>query len=612
MKILFIQLPLLDHGGGYIAGNVEYAPAQLSGFLEKNYPATEPLMLPGLLSLFASNKMIIAYIKELNPDILCFTMYLWNSERQLVIAKTVREELPDSLIVCGGPEVTTGSFLFQRKNDFIDFFISGEGEWFFDNLFEGKLEPGFIEQPAEELLPISEIVEPFTSGHLQPMIDKTVYLELTRGCPFKCTYCFYSKNCSTVREHDHSLLIEALKHHKNIDEIYILSPTLNSKKDFKDLLKKIAKNNNGIKLHSELRPELIDEETAFLMYDAGFRSLEVGLQTLTPSVRQAVNRSGDPMREIEGILYLKDAGIELKIGIIPGLPGETADTFQKTIDLLFENDLGDSIELYPLMVLPGTTIRENADKQKIIYQQKPPYFYEGGWGMSKEDIVNLAYNLEMETGLTFSSYSLPDFTLKKEGDLCNSLYIKDIFNIDFDVINDSMESAVTTVFIENHKNLYLGLNVFFKEVFSAELLRMVIIDGSILNEEKILPLFENNDHDIFSKRSALFQSEVNINPYQFFHLIKNIEKYRTCEEEYEFVFPVLEVSSEVFSQLNGDEAILVKESEYEKLKDDLIVLYSDNQEDVTFESEENRRDFYLHTGLDYIEYPYSFYTKLFS
>jgi hypothetical protein len=83
MKILFIQLPLLDHGGGYIAGNVEYAPAQLCGFLKKNYPSTEPQVLPERLSLFASNKKIIEYIEDFDPDILCFTMYLWNAERQL-------------------------------------------------------------------------------------------------------------------------------------------------------------------------------------------------------------------------------------------------------------------------------------------------------------------------------------------------------------------------------------------------------------------------------------------------------------------------------------------------------------------------------------------------
>ena len=68
---------------------------------------------------------------------------------------------------------------------------------------------------------------------------------------------------------------------KNLQEIYILSPTFNKSKNFEEKLKIISKSNrNNIRLHTEMRSDEINKKTARLLYRAGFRSLEIGLQTL--------------------------------------------------------------------------------------------------------------------------------------------------------------------------------------------------------------------------------------------------------------------------------------------------------------------------------------------
>ena len=91
MKILFIQLPLTVHSCGYISGNVEYASAVISGDLHAMFGKKhEYESLPFILSSFASDSVILKYLKNIRPDIVAFTSYLWNIERSIEIAEKIK------------------------------------------------------------------------------------------------------------------------------------------------------------------------------------------------------------------------------------------------------------------------------------------------------------------------------------------------------------------------------------------------------------------------------------------------------------------------------------------------------------------------------------------
>jgi radical SAM superfamily enzyme YgiQ (UPF0313 family) len=186
------------------------------------------------------------------------------------------------------------------------------------------------------------------------MSDGSVFLELTRGCPYRCSYCYYSRSYKKVREIPFDRLTDVIKKRDDISEIYILSPTFDRSADFIKNLETLKGLNHNVRLHTEMRTDRITPEIAKLIYDAGFRSLEVGLQSLNKRALVSVNRESSPEKELAGMAYLRDAGLELKIGIIPGLPGDDPENFINTIDILVEHGFNESIELYPLMVLPGT------------------------------------------------------------------------------------------------------------------------------------------------------------------------------------------------------------------------------------------------------------------
>ena len=75
-------------------------------------------------------------IKE-SPDVVAFSCYIWNITKTLEIALLIKQNC-DCIIVLGGPEVAYRSKDILEKYEFIDFVLSGEGEWtfpdFLDNL----------------------------------------------------------------------------------------------------------------------------------------------------------------------------------------------------------------------------------------------------------------------------------------------------------------------------------------------------------------------------------------------------------------------------------------------------------------------------------------------
>ena len=102
-------------------------------------------------------------------------------------------------IIIGGAEINHGSISLITTRDYVDYFVIGEGEWFFQKLLTGQdlsqyeiniNDNRIIYQPECELIPSADIFEPFTGRMINTMSDGSMFLELSRGCPYKCSYCY--------------------------------------------------------------------------------------------------------------------------------------------------------------------------------------------------------------------------------------------------------------------------------------------------------------------------------------------------------------------------------------------------------------------------------------
>ncbi len=623
MKILFIQLPLIDHSYGYVNGNIDYAPAVISSFIKKNYPEIICETLPSVLLNFCSDERIVKYAVSASPDIICFTSYLWNVERNLRLAQTLRDKLDSALIIFGGPEISEGSIALSAHHPDVDIFISGEGEWFFELFLAGR-DINYAEingnsvalQSATELVDIEKVVEPLSANRLNTLVDGSVFIEMTRGCPYKCSYCFYSKNQHKVRELPFSVLTGIIEKRKEIKEIYILSPTFDRSKDFTANLKKLKQMNHQVNLHTEIRTDRISPEIAELMYDAGFRSLEVGLQSMNKKALGNVQRETDPEKELSGIENLADAGIDLKIGIIPGLPGDDIKSFKKTVDTLCDRGFGDFIELYPLMVLPGTSIREKSDKDKISYQSRPPYYFLEGWNFKFEDIKKVSSYIEEKTGMSSKVFYLPDFTNSTNSLFTRGLQIGDESKSwPADRIAADVDTVVADIHIRitDPESFYKQFTQFIETADNGRLYNIIIYSDLILDDNFIIKTVKRFETDNFYRRLNVFNSFAEGSIFHIFQVTDKMTEYLESVKEYGFITPVLLVNQtskkDLLKNNFNDIPLLLEDGMYTEIKDFLASGYNENPEYVAFKNENEMQNFYNDLGIDAVKFPFNFGLK---
>ncbi len=626
MRILFIQLPLLDHSHAYVLGNMPVASACTGGYIKKQLKGIAEIeYLPFVIENYSSNHIIAGYVRKLVPDLVCFSSYLWNAERNLAVAEEIKVENPGIGIFMGGPEIHPDSWVFAEKRECVDGFVTGEGEWFFRAFLTGTLEAGrwrsingnpLYTQREDELTDPLEIVEPFAEREINLMTDGSIFLEMTRGCPFRCSYCTYSKHYHRIREMPFRRLLDALAigARRGLNEIYILAPTFNSSGDFTERLKTLARLDHGVRLHTEIRAEGIDAATAALMYRAGFRSLEIGLQTLSGEALRNVRRGSDPESEMRGMMELKKAGIDLKIGIIPGLPGDTIEQFNKTIRRLIDEGLGDSIEIYPLSILPGAKIRSIARRDKVLFQEKPPYYMIEGWGFDSGSIRSIIEDVESLTGLSPVPRRLPSFIRSREGILTGGVMIKDAR---LQGVKRSMKKNMvqTNVF-----DIHIGIDTpeslpeWLGEVFNtlpldSELYNIIFHTDALLNERAIVGLAEKFDKDSFNRRSNTLFGR-NIGTFMFYQVFRDLRRVYRAEERYNHIEAIYRVDREKSNEFLVDQVrprnVLVGKGSLSWCRKKLIECYGDDVESVTFEDEEEQKRFYDALNMEYERMPFSF------
>ncbi|OHD70686.1 MAG: hypothetical protein A2W19_11945 [Spirochaetes bacterium RBG_16_49_21] len=625
-RIIFVQLPLINHAHDYIQGNVEYGPGAIAGYIKRNVNSDiDIIILPYILSHFSSDAVISQYVLDLEPDLAGFTCFLWNIERNLRIAEMIKEKNRDIAIVFGGPEINFGSISFAHQREYVDYFVIGEGEWFFNRMLSDKdmaryelFENGnrIIVQPHNELIPASDIVEPFTGKELSPMPDGSMFFELTRGCPYRCSYCLYSKNYRSIRNIPFELLITALTDDDltaGLNNIYILSPALDATKDFIEKLDTLARIRHNIRLHSEMRGEGINAEKAQLLYAAGFRSMEVGLQTLNRDSLKITGRMSNPEKELNGIRFLKEAGIEVSIGIIPGLPQDSCEQFIDMIDKLARMGFKESIELYPLMILPGTRIRDAALEQGINYNKKPPYYYNYGWGISFDEIIDITRYAEDATGYSLAMRKLPDFTDSEEGVYIRGVYFNgdDLRNWNISIYKDLAETNVFSLFIylKDSKILYSGLTKLLPDLPENELFNIIILSDIFIEEEPLSEIisFIYNDHLI--QRMNIFHDWRDGLKVRLYQVFSNYDGYRQAKVVYSIIEPIIALGEATISRtplICEDDNILITKGAFQLYKDTITSLFSDTPGCVAFEDEAEQEEFYKMIGYEYTKLPFQF------
>ena len=384
-------------------GNVPFAPASLAA--AAGLPRDS--VLPQDLSDSLGDRALLRMILDRRPPLVAFTLYSWNSQRSASLAREIRQAAPKTILVGGGPEVYSDNCWLVSEGAF-DLLVSGEGE----SLAETALDPksaaslagnGRLVVAETSKSPPGSWPNPYLSGYIEAGAGDSIYLETVRGCSSGCVFCSYRRSHPLPRVEPAESVLHTLGRLPS-GEVTFLDPTFNSRPDLPRLLSGLKE--SGRRLFGEVRGEPIDKSTALAMADAGFASVEVGLQSTSPQVCRRCGRGGDPAAAMRGARLLLEAGVVPVMDLIMGLPGDEPSLAIRSAAELCDRGLSSEVQVFPLAVLPGTEVRRCADRLGIRHMEQPPYLVLSTPGYpsprelaeTREQVADLlGYDLQVDT-----------------------------------------------------------------------------------------------------------------------------------------------------------------------------------------------------------------------
>ena len=306
-------------------------------------------------------------------SVIALSIYVWNHRVMVALAEALRQQSPDLLLLAAGPEVTAAPQVFSDMRLF-DSLVCGEGEdamsLVVDHIKRQKaLHPFYRnEKPVDLALQPS----PWLEGCLVP--GEGVLWEVSRGCPFRCSFCFDARGEFGVRTYPFARLEEELtlfvRH--NVSQVWVLDSTFNyPPQRGKELVRLIERIAPHLHFHFEAKVEFIDEELAELL--AGIQcSVQIGLQSANPDVVRHVHRNFDADLFMQKVSLLQQAGVTYGIDLMYGLPGDDEAGLKNSLEFALQLQ-PNHVDLFPLAVLPGTELHQRRQDYGLRAEETPPY-----------------------------------------------------------------------------------------------------------------------------------------------------------------------------------------------------------------------------------------------
>ncbi len=363
-----------------------------NGILAQQFIYKEPIDLDTLTDKILQEK----------AQLIGFTCYDTNYYIVKLISQLLKKKNPKLTILAGGPTATFSDKLIMQDNPSIDICVRGEGEYTVYELLQnlstnqdisniqgityrsnGKL----IQNPDRPLIigdkkgaELDILPSPYLENIFKT--NESFGILASRGCIFRCTYCNFSAMSRwTIRYHSVERVISELKiiyrilqsEREGMDnrlvEIWDDTFSLNTERA-KQICKKIIKEKIHLQFWTHTRADRVDRGLLRLMYQAGFVSINFGLESAVPRVLYTIKKA---VREHSGnennllpekrfiekvkksVRLAKKIGIEPAVNVIMGLPGSSIKNDRKTIEFIKQLKVDNYYHDY-LMIYPGTEL----------------------------------------------------------------------------------------------------------------------------------------------------------------------------------------------------------------------------------------------------------------
>jgi B12 binding protein/uncharacterized protein DUF4080/radical SAM family protein len=322
---------------------------------------------------------IVEQVLALGPRVVGLSVYIWNVEETTRIAAMLKQVAPEVIIILGGPEVSHET-ADQRICALADYVITGWGEIALPRLATALLRG---ERPSVKVIagaqpPLAQIALPYAEYSEEDVAKRFIYVEASRGCPFKCEFCLSALD-KTAWPFDLDRLLAALdalhargaRHFRFVDRTFNLKAS-SSLRLLEFFLERMDKQ---MFLHFELIPDHLPEvlKQAIVRFPPGSLHFEVGIQTWNTEVQALISRRQDNACAEANLRWLRDCSPALvHVDLIAGLPGEDIASFGHGFDRLLALRPHE-IQVGILKRLRGAPIARHTDAFAMRYNTDPPY-----------------------------------------------------------------------------------------------------------------------------------------------------------------------------------------------------------------------------------------------
>jgi tRNA A37 methylthiotransferase MiaB len=411
---------------------------------------------PGMIIL-DSIDIVVKNIVQEQPDVLGLGVYIWNIEFQYQLAKEVKRQLPNTIIVLGGPSLDVHKDFdnnnhttdFFKEYSYVDYVVYGDGEKPFQQIID--YHGGFITD-KNNFVNIIENNQGQGKCYPYEVLDDALYLsqspfasqedvmvklrdnlfsqglqyyqqmwgiEFARGCMYSCTFCDWSQNLTKKvkrRTHDWKADID-LFHKLNV-------PIRETDANFGQWPDDIKAFDYAISLFDPARtfsfvpintPKLKKDVTEYLLKQSGLIynvAPKIAIQDPMEDVLLAINRPSVSWEDISKmVLNLRDAlppsvFVRTEMQTILGLPEQTVQSVVESL-----------IKFYEIGVLNATyflwVILPNSPAADLDYQKR--------WGLKTKTVYqvtdHIAASSNRVTKRRIGSLDLTELKFESLGDL---------------------------------------------------------------------------------------------------------------------------------------------------------------------------------------------------
>jgi len=322
---------------------------------------------------------IVEKILEKEAKIVGFGVYIWNTEHTTKVVQLLKIIKPEIIIIIGGPEV---SYEYEQQTIYrlCDHLITGAADTAFALLCNDLLSNKNtykklvqIQEPA-----ITKLILPYQYYTEEDINNRVIYVEASRGCPFKCEFCLSALDKTSIafelttflQEMD-KLYQRGARRFKFVDRTFNLK-TETSVKLLEFFLQRL---DEELFLHFEIIPDRLPDalKELIMKFPLGSLQFEIGIQSFNPDVQQRISRKQDNLKTIENMNWLaQHSHAHIHADLIFALPGEDLNSFAKGFNQLYALKPHD-IQLGILKRLRGTPITRHTESYNLKFDHSAPY-----------------------------------------------------------------------------------------------------------------------------------------------------------------------------------------------------------------------------------------------